>query len=302
VALSRCADYDQAEVRRALAACLDPLGGLAAFVRPAQRVLLKPNLIAAHPAEQAATTHPALVLAVAEQVLSVGATCHIGDSPAFGRARQVAARSGLLPGAKRLGVPVVELRRNTPRGGTRLTASLADYDALISLPKLKAHSQLRLTAALKNTYGLVCGKRKAWRHLAARGSVDHFCRMLLAVHRAAAPVLSVVDAVWAMDTKGPRGGRPRPVGLLAAGDDAAAIDAVLCSVLGIAPEMVPLLATAIRLGFGETELGRIEVARDGLEGFSPEEFRLPGELYDISFSPWSFVRSAARHLWIKMQR
>lgn len=301
VALSRCASYEEAELNRALARALEPLGGLAAFVRAGQRVLLKPNLIAAHSAEQAATTHPGVVLAVAAEVLRLGAACHIGDSPAFGRAAQVARRCGLLEGARRLGVPVVELKGNTLRGGARLTASLADYDVLISLPKLKAHDQLLFTAALKNTYGLVAGKAKAWRHLAACSDTGRFCRMLLAVHQAAAPVLTIVDGVVAMEGRGPRHGRPRPLGLLAAGADGAAIDAVLCRLLGVAPERVPLLAEAARLGVGETRFERIEVAGGRPEEFSPADpFRLPGELTDISFSPLQVLRSTVRHLRLKL--
>ncbi len=299
VSLTRCRSYEAAEVASALAACLAPLGGLASFVQPGRRVLLKPNLIAAHGPEQAATTHPQLVLAVAEECVRLGARCHIGDSPAFGRAHQVAARSGLLAGAQALGVPVVELRRNTACRGARLTASLADYDLLISLPKLKAHNQLLMTGALKNTYGLVAGKAKAWRHVAARSDVARFCRMLLAVHQAARPALSIVDGVVAMDTRGPRGGRPMSVGLLAAGVDAAAIDVVLCRALGVAPEEVPLLAEAARLGVGETRPDHIEVVGVRPEGLA-EGFRLPEGLMDISFSPVGFVKSVLRHLRLKL--
>jgi uncharacterized protein (DUF362 family) len=302
VALARCETYEPAEVRRAVSACLEPLGGLAAFVRPGQRVLLKPNLIAAHPAEQAATTHPVLVLALAEQVLALSASCHIGDSPAFGRARQVAERCGLLAGAREMGVAVVEFQHNVACRGARLSASLADYDVLISLAKLKAHNQLLLTGALKNTFGLVAGKAKAWRHLAVRSELERFCRMLLAVHEAARPALTIVDAVVAMDTRGPRGGRPVSLGLLAAGADAAAIDVVLCGVLGVEPWRVPLLAAAAKVGFGEVRPEMIEVVGEAPEDFATDGFRLPQELMDISFSPLAFLRSAARHLWLKLGR
>jgi uncharacterized protein (DUF362 family) len=302
VSLARCRGYGAQEVGSALERCLEPLGGLAAFVRAGQRVLLKPNLIAAHPAEQAATTHPQVVLAAAAEVLRLGASCHIGDSPAFGRAAQVAARCGLLQGAARLGVPVVELRGNVACRGARLSASLSEYDVLISLPKLKAHDQLLFTAALKNTYGLVAGKAKAWRHLAARSDLQRFCRMLLEVHRAASPALSIVDGVVAMEARGPRSGRPAPLGLLAAGTDAAAIDAVLCRVLGLEPEHSPLLAAAALMGVGETRPHFVEVAGERPEEFSGSRFRLPEELTDISFSPTAFIRSALRHLWLKLHR
>ena len=87
VSLTSCSGYGAAEVGSALARCLEPLGGLGAFCRPGQRVLLKPNLIAAHPAEAAATTHPQIVLAVAAEILRLGRRWQllVQAGSAFGR-------------------------------------------------------------------------------------------------------------------------------------------------------------------------------------------------------------------------
>ena len=49
VSLQPAADYDPGRVLAAMRACLEPLGGMGAFVRPGQRVLLKPNLVGAFP-------------------------------------------------------------------------------------------------------------------------------------------------------------------------------------------------------------------------------------------------------------
>ena len=45
VSISRCNTYEPAEVSAALDAALPPIGGMAAFVSPGQRVLLKVNLL-----------------------------------------------------------------------------------------------------------------------------------------------------------------------------------------------------------------------------------------------------------------
>jgi uncharacterized protein (DUF362 family) len=145
----------------------------------------------------------------------------------------------------------------------------------------------------------VAGKAKAWRHFAARGDLGHFCRMLLAVHQAAAPALSIDDAVEVMEAKGPRGGAKRHLGLLAAGVDAAAIDTVLCQVVGLAPERVPLLAEAAAMGLGETRPQFIEVAGERPELFG-RPLALPSELSDISFSPIRLLRSTLRHIRLKL--
>jgi len=61
VSLVRCADYDYAAVKAAVTEAVDLLGGMGAFVRSGQRILLKPNLLAKAAPEQAVTTHPAVM-------------------------------------------------------------------------------------------------------------------------------------------------------------------------------------------------------------------------------------------------
>ena len=47
VAVARCATYERDDVSRAVGEVLGHLGGMARFVSPGQKVLLKPNLLAA---------------------------------------------------------------------------------------------------------------------------------------------------------------------------------------------------------------------------------------------------------------
>jgi len=64
VALTAAASYDRETIAAALERLLAPLGGMAAFVRPGQKVLLKPNMLAGKSPEKAVTTHPEVVRAV----------------------------------------------------------------------------------------------------------------------------------------------------------------------------------------------------------------------------------------------
>ena len=45
VVAARCTDYEFAAVQAALRQALAPLGGMASFVRPGERIALKPNLL-----------------------------------------------------------------------------------------------------------------------------------------------------------------------------------------------------------------------------------------------------------------
>ena len=80
VAVARCAGYGEEEVRRALLEVLAPIGGLD-WVKPGMRVAIKANLVSAMKPEAAATTHPALVLALGRELMARGAKVVVGDSP-----------------------------------------------------------------------------------------------------------------------------------------------------------------------------------------------------------------------------
>ena len=59
------------------------LGGMQRFIKPGDNVLLKPNVINSMPPERAVCTHPAVVRAAAEWVLSKGGLVTVGDQPGY---------------------------------------------------------------------------------------------------------------------------------------------------------------------------------------------------------------------------
>ncbi|MFM8009250.1 MAG: DUF362 domain-containing protein, partial [Dolichospermum sp.] len=99
---------EPAALKASLDVLLDPFGGMAAFVKPGNRVLLKPNLLTGSRPTKECTTRPELVRAVAEMVIAVGGNPFLGDSPAFGTAKGVAIANGLLPVLEELNLPLVE--------------------------------------------------------------------------------------------------------------------------------------------------------------------------------------------------
>src|SRR6185369_601710 len=94
VAIEKVASYDQELVETGLKNLLAPFGGIKAFVRPGERVLLKPNMLSAKPPEAAVTTHPAILRGVIRLVQEAGAVALVGDEPGFGYLRSIARRSG----------------------------------------------------------------------------------------------------------------------------------------------------------------------------------------------------------------
>lgn len=80
VSLVRCTDYEIDHIRAALDRLLAPLGGLD-WVTPGMKIVIKANLVAGRPPEDAVTTHPALLCALSEMLTARGASVVIGDSP-----------------------------------------------------------------------------------------------------------------------------------------------------------------------------------------------------------------------------
>ena len=110
VSLLQASTYDVEALQQRLVDLLAPLGGIEAFVKAGDRVLLKPNLLTGARPTKECLTRPEIVYCVAKLVQSVGGKPFIGDSPAFGSARGVAKTNGLLELAKKAAIPIKDLR------------------------------------------------------------------------------------------------------------------------------------------------------------------------------------------------
>ncbi len=259
VSLVRQADYSSDTLRVSLLRLLEPLGGMGAFVKPGDRVMLKPNLVMGFAPDRAATTHPAVVLEVGRLVREAGGIVSIGDSPGLGSAAGVAEKCGVAAAARELGAAIVEFTPaevHVGKGTFRhliLAQELLDADVIINLPKLKTHCQMLMTMAVKNMFGAVVGARKfQWHYRASRDKLL-FATMLYEICMSVRPHLNIVDAVVAMDGNGPTSGQPSQTGFLAAGTDPCGVDAVLMDAVGIAREKLFTLQAARAAGDREWE-------------------------------------------------
>lgn len=274
VSLQRVSSYDEPEILRGLRLVLDPLGGMRAFVREGQRVLLKLNLLGAYPPDRAITTHPALVRAVSILVIEAGGRVSIGDSPGIGRPRAALEKCGILEAVKDLPVDIADFENgvefeemsNKVARKIFLAKALKDCDVVITLPKLKTHAQMGFTGALKNQFGFVPGLEKAKYHYRMR-TREWLAALMIDINRIVKPSLAIMDAIVGMEGEGPAGGSPRFIGALIAGSDPVAVDEVACRIVGIRSEALPLMAAARSAGFGDTK----EIA---IEGVSIEELAI----------------------------
>ncbi len=218
VSLLRAESYETEALSDRIEALLAPMGGMAAYVKPGDRVLLKPNMLTGSRPTKECTTRPEIVYCVAKLVQAAGGKPFIGDSPAFGSARGVAEANGLLEWANKIDLPVVEMHgkryavENQDFGNFLLSKEAIEADVVINLPKVKSHVQLTVTLGVKNLFGCVPGKMKAWWHMEAGKDRQRFGTMLVETAKAISPQLTIIDGIIGHEGNGPSGGEPRELG------------------------------------------------------------------------------------------
>ncbi len=261
VSIVRCSDYSN--VKGAIRESLDLIGGLEKIIAPGNRVLLKPNVLAIRPPEDAVTTHPAVVSAMCELVSEAGGVPVIGDGsgivkPGSTTTSQAFKVSGIEGVASSCGAELINFETSgfvevdVPEGRqfSRLHISRAvlEADVIISLPKLKTHELTLYTGAVKNFFGTVPQKNRKQAHfLEDRG---RFGEAVVDIYSVVKPQLAVMDGVVGMEGNGPSNGTPVFAGVIMASYDCVSLDIVASELIGLDPLKVPTNRAALARGFG----------------------------------------------------
>jgi uncharacterized protein (DUF362 family) len=304
VSLIRATSYEREALRESLETLLEPLGGMAAFVKQGNRVLLKPNLLTGARPSKECTTRPELVYAVAQMVIEAGGKPFLGDSPAFGSAKGVAVANGYQPILEELNLPIIEFHGKRYQTVSEdfdhllLCKEAMEADVVINLPKVKSHVQLVLTLGVKNLFGCVPGKMKAWWHMEAGKDANRFGEMLVETAKAIRPNLTILDGIIGHEGNGPSGGEPRPLGILAASPDVFALDRAMVEILNVPPEQVPTVAVSMRLGL-VGELNNINFPHLHPDLLQIDDWRLPDKFLPIDFGMPRVIKSTFKHLYIR---
>jgi uncharacterized protein (DUF362 family)/NAD-dependent dihydropyrimidine dehydrogenase PreA subunit len=304
VAMQKCIDYDPSRIHSALRGLLEPIGGMDRFISPGDSVLLKPNLLSAKDPDRAITTHPNLVEAVAEEVRRCGGEPFVGDSPggAIRGIKRVWKNTGMEEMAQRAGLELVNFEAS---GSEKvefgkytffISKRALEADVIINIPKLKTHSLTLLTCALKNMFGVIPGFRKGEFHK-LHPKPGEFSEMLVNLYKLVTPALSIVDAIVAMEGNGPSSGKPYELGLLIAGGDGVAVDAIAARTIGFDDSFVDTIRLAAEMGLGEGDPERVALVGDGAETVA-SDFELPSNRVQ-KLIPRPLVRIIAPLVWVK---
>lgn len=270
------------------------------------RVLLKPNLIAAG-APSLACTHAGFIAAVAAWFLDHGCRVVVGDSPAFGSARKVAERQGIVRALWGMNVPIVEFRsrcsRRLPCGVTvGVAAEALDCDLLVNLPRIKAHDQMGVTMAVKNIFGIVAGMRKPWLHMRYGDSPLVFSRIILELQGLLPSHVAIADGIEVMHKHGPIHGESLALGSVASSSSAVALDTAMLALLELDCDRSPLWRVAAEAGLPGSRLDEIEFPLLTPSDFAGSGFVAPRTLLPIRFRPWRYVRNSMKRVVLVLRR
>ena len=246
------------------------LGGMSAFVRRGQKVVIKPNIGWDVVPERAGNTNPRLVARIIRCCMDAGAKeVYVFDHTCDDWRRSY-KNSGIETAAKEAGATVAPghaegyYHRVSVAGGKVLKEAgvhelILESDVFINVPVLKHHSSAQLTVGMKNQMGIVWD-RGYWH----RNDL-HQCIADFAGYRK--PDLTVVDAYLTLKQNGPRGVSLEDVVLMKTqlvSTDVVAADAAAAKLFGENPDDIGYIKIAAAQKIGRKDLENLNIRRIAL--------------------------------------
>lgn len=261
---------------------VNELGGIEAFVRKGDRVVISPNMGWMRTPEQAAATHPDVLRSVVMMCKRAGAsriTCIDYTLDDWRMAFDICGANAAVEGTgatlvsptdvtmyRDVDVPAVvpaKTRDDVPyacihaqdRIHQKVPRALIEADSYICLPIVKDHEAAVMTAAMKKLMGVIWNRKDYHRY----GLHECIAEMNLALR----PTLIIADATRVLQTRGPKGpGEVTVPNQVIAGIDPVAIDSYATrylSVKGVTPDAVHHLILGDQLGVGRIDVENLRV-------------------------------------------
>jgi len=293
VSLVKCNSYDQDTLYESIKKSIDLLGGISCFIKKDEKVLIKPNLLAAREPEDGVNTHPEIIRAVVRILKQVTNNISIGDSPGgYLKVEDVYDKSGLSKVAQEEGVKLVKFDSFDKFNDIPIAKHALEADRIISIPKLKVHDLMVITAALKNIFGIVPGLYKAECHR-IYSTVNGLAETLFFISRKVKVDLVITDAITSMHERGPASGKLINTNLIITGSSMVAVDTIIAKLIKASIDKIPLLKVAYsKVDFKSCD---IEVVGEDLEDVLIDNFKLPkGNL--ITNMPGPILKLLARFI------
>jgi uncharacterized protein (DUF362 family) len=250
-------------------AAVDAMGGIKRFVKPGNKVVIKPNMSFASGPNAASNTNPAVVSEVARMCSEAGAArisildnvlhephdC-LAQSKIPEKCEGIPNASVNVLKAKRLFTPV-----NVPNGkiltSMEIASEVAGADVLIAVPVGKSHASSSVSLSMKGMMGLIYDRNT----LHSRGLHEGIVDMVSILK----PQLVIIDGTRILSSGGPSGpGKVIPLNLVIASTDMVAADAQMVA-LGtwygkqFQPAQVRHIRLAAERGLGRMDLDKLNI-------------------------------------------
>ncbi len=275
VSLVKCPTYDYNKVKATVKKSITLVGGIKT-IKKGDKVLLKVNLLKARKPEDALTTHPAIVKAVSEQILDLGATPTVGDTQNTQTDKGLSSLevSGIKSVCDQLKIRAVDFKDRgfkqvkVPKSAQMkklwLAKDILDADVIISLPKMKTHVLTGYTGAVKNFFGCIPFGERMKAHVL--GKDEMFSEVLSDIYSVIKPSFCVMDGITGMEGDGPSYGDIRNFSLIAASSDCVSLDAVCSNLLSFS--RISTVKVAEKRGLGTADLSKIQILGDKIKPFT----------------------------------
>jgi len=207
--------------------------------RPSKnRILLKPNIVVASAPERGDITHPKVIEALIVYFKNLHCEVMVAEGTGIFSTEEDFERLVRATGygelRERLGVPMINLEQaeteEVPwRFGTIPLPKLLKDVEYINVPAMKTHNQTTVSLGVKNQKGLLPMRTRKIFHKKDL----HAC--IRALSEAVQPALTVVDAIYCIEGRGPTGppiGEVKRMDLVLAGKDMMAVDNVCSKIMG----------------------------------------------------------------------
>ena len=251
-------------------AAIGAVGGMGAFVKKGQKVVVKPNIGWDVTPDRGGDTNPLLVARIVRCCLDAGAKQVYVFDHTCDDWRRSYQNSGIESAAKNAGAKVapghtegyyhsVAIAGGKVLQNAQVHELVLEADVFINVPVLKNHTSTQLTAGMKNLMGVVWD-RGYWHK-----NDLHQCIADYAVARK--PDLTVVDAYRVMKQNGPRGVSLDDVVQLKSlvlTTDIVAADAAAARLYGTSPDDIPYITIAAERKAGRKDLEHLNIKRIAL--------------------------------------
>ncbi|MCD8029569.1 MAG: DUF362 domain-containing protein [Bacteroides sp.] len=251
---------------------IEEMGGMKQFVKPGQKVVIKPNIGWDKVPELAGNTNPKLVSEIIKQCFAAGAKEVTVFDHTCDDWQKCYKNSGIEAAAKAAGAKVMPAHLesyyrlvNLPQGkklkSAKIHEAIMNCDVWINVPILKNHGGANLTISMKNLMGIVWD-RGYFHQNDLQQCIADVCTLQKK------PVLNVVDAYRILKTNGPRGRSEADVVLakgLFVSPNIVAVDTAAARFFNQVREMpldtVGHLANGQSLQLGTMDLDKLNVKR-----------------------------------------